>query len=65
MAAQQKPGPGWSKKADGSYAIDEIVYKDFSGARLVASVLHIFAWIVLIGGVAAAVTAYHQLHGDG
>jgi hypothetical protein len=63
--AQQKPGPGWTKEADGSYAVDEIVYKNFTGARTVAGVLHVLAWIVIIGGVVAALSAYRQLHGNG
>jgi hypothetical protein len=63
--AQQKPGPGSTKKTDGSYAVDEIVYKNFSGARTVAGVFHVLAWIVIIGGVVAALTAYRQLHGNG
>jgi hypothetical protein len=62
---EQKPGPGWTKQADGSYAVDEIVYKDFSGAQSVASVFHVLAWLVVIGGVVAAATAYRHLHGDG
>jgi hypothetical protein len=44
---------------------DEIVYKNFSGARPVAGVFHVLAWIVIIGGVVAALTAYRQLHGNG
>jgi hypothetical protein len=62
---EQKPGPGWTKQADGSYAVDEIVNKDFSGAQSVAGVFHVLAWLVVIGGVVAAATAYRHLHGDG
>ena len=62
--AEQKPGPGWTKQVDGSYAVDEIVPKDFSGAQSVASVLHVLAWLVVIGGVVAAATVYRHLHGD-
>jgi hypothetical protein len=62
---EQKPGPGWTKQADGSYAVDEIVSKDFSGAQSVASVFHVLAWLVVIGGVVAAAAAYRHLHGDG
>jgi hypothetical protein len=63
--AEQKPGPGWSKQADGSYAVNDIVYKDFSGAQSVASVFHVLAWLVVLGGFVAAATAYRHLHGDG
>jgi hypothetical protein len=62
---EQKPGPGWTKQADGSYAVDEIVSKDFSGAQSVAGVFHVLAWLVAIGGVVAAAAAYRHLHGDG
>jgi hypothetical protein len=65
MEEEQKPGPGWTKQADGSYAVDEIVYKDFSGAQSVAGVFHVLAWLVVIGGLVAAGTAYRHLHGDG
>jgi hypothetical protein len=63
--AEQKPGPGSTKQVDGSYAVDEAVSKDFSGALSVASVLHILAWLVVVGGVVAAATVYRHLHGDG
>lgn len=63
--SEQKPGPGWTRQADGSYAVNDIVSKDFSGAQSVARIFHVLAWLVVIGGVVAAATAYRHLHGDG
>jgi hypothetical protein len=59
------PGPGWSKGTNGNFYPHFFTYADFPGARTVAVVFKVLAWVVLASGALSAFEAAHALHDGG
>ena len=59
------PGPGWSKGKDSKFYPHYLTYADFPGARTVAIVFQVLAWVVLAAGALSAVEASRALHDVG